>query len=1127
MNAHTAQTIPDLIASLAAGGVEFRLENGRLKCTGPDALLNGELSTVLREHSVAIREYLASDAADIPNADRDAPISLSFAQQRLWFLDNMQPGNPVYNLPLALDIEGPLDPGALASAIEVILKRHEILRTRFLIDGDEPRQVIDPSAPLSLDVEDISALPDPEAALARAAHEAASAGFDLSEAHAIRVNLVKVDNNKHVLLFTAHHIVADGWSLDVLLRELGVGYRAALLGLEPELPDLPTQYADFSAWQRQYLSGAVLDKQRQFWIAKLGGELPVLQLPGQGPRQRVQTFNGAVEEFKIPLAITEKLRALAANHHASLFIILLAAFKALLFRYTGQGDIVVGTPVAGRQRRELENLIGLFVNTLVLRSSVASHQTFAQLLALVRNTVLDAYEHQDLPFEKLVEELQPERDLSVSPLFQIKFRLENAPSESIELPGLQIRRRPHALITAKLDLSVDMYETTDGLVGAFEYNADLFSAATMAKMAAHFVTFVDSIAADPEMPIAELKLLDDIEHEQIVNAWNNKRAPYQDHACFHQLFEQQVERSPAATAVVFDGEKRLELSYQQLNQRANQLAHHLISRGVSPEDVVAIGVERSTEMVVALLAVLKAGAAYLPLDVTYPVARLEYMLEDAGAVLLLSTQGLELPHGIERVDLDALDLESQPSANPNISLTPEHLAYLIYTSGSTGKPKGALIPHGGLVNLTEDKIRVCRVEPGDAVLQFFSFSFDASVPEFIMSLGVGARLVLAPSEKLLPGPELSTLLARNAITHITMTPSALSALPLAEYPALKMVLVGGEAPAPDLIEKWCARRRFINAYGPTETTVNASMVVCGNGEPLEPTVLPSTNKQLYVLGDALQIQPIGVVGELHVAGVGLARGYHGQGAMTAERFVPNPFNGEDSAQNSPVLYKTGDLACQLSDGRIRLLGRIDHQTKIRGFRVEVGEVEHILSGHPAIDAAVVTIREDQTGNRRLLAFGVRRNGCEATPSEIRQFVAEKLPRFMVPSTFTWLEALPLTVNGKVDLKALPDPEREAVFVAPRNDREAMLTEQFASLLEIEKVGVDDNFFELGGHSLLATRLVAALLEAYEVEVTVMDLFDAPTPATLAERIVHKEQLAKLIDSPEDAGDEEEREEFAL
>ncbi len=1133
VNTTDIEPIEDFLADLFQKGLRLDVDGGKLKCRGPEEAVASAQADI-RERKGEILGYLerrvsGQGVETIPAvSQRPERIPLSFAQQRLWFLQEMQPETGAYNVPFAVEIEGLFDMAAFRGSLEAVVERHEVFRTNFRsVDGD-PVQEIASARPLEIDQLDVRGEGDVDACVKRAAVEHGGRPFDLANDPLLRVAVYRVADETFVVLFTVHHIAADAWSTDILLKELGLNYRARLLGKTAELPGLPIQYADFAIWQRDWLQGDVLEAQLDYWRHQLSGELPTLQLPTDFPRKRVQTFAGAVHNFSVPDEVTARLRAISQDAGASLFMTLLAGYQLLLRRYTGQEDILVGTPIANRHRPEVEGLIGLFVNTLVIRTRLRPQATFMEVLEEVRATTLGAQKHQDLPFEKLVETLAPDRDMSLSPLFQAKFRLENAPENEIDLPGLKLKRLPQAITTAKLDLSVDMYETPTGLVGGFEYNSDLFTAETIERMACHFVTLLGSIAAQPSNPLASLALLPQADEQRQRVEWNSRDLSFQDEACYHHLFEAQAARTPELPAVVFDGPDRAGLSYAKLNERANQLAHHLISEGVGIETVVAICLDRSVEMVVAMLGIMKAGGAYLPLDRAYPQERLKYLMTDSNAKVLVTSSDCELPEVSQRINLDATDLSAEPKDNPNVTITPANLAYLIYTSGTVGKPKGTLIPHGGLINLTEDKIRVCDIREGDCVVQFFSFSFDGSVPEFVMTLAAGAKLLMAPATTFLPGPEMRDLLKRNAVTHITLTPSALTALPHDEYPDLRMVLVGGEAPSPDLIKDWSPNRSFINAYGPTETTVNASMVKCGNGDSLEPTILPSTNKQLYVLDESLEIAPIGVVGELHIGGVGLARGYHHQPALTAERFIPNPFPPHpDRKHNIPLLYKTGDLASQLPDGRIRILGRVDQQTKIRGFRIELPEIERVLEQHPHVKTGLVRVRETASGDKRLLAYGVPESADHDTSAEVREHLAEKLPKFMLPSAFLWLDALPLTENGKLDEAALPLPEEAApsARVEPKTDTEIKLAPIFEELLEIKDISTADNFFDLGGHSLLATRLVSKVMDTFGVEITVIDLFDAPTIARLAQRIDHKQQIQALMNTEID--DDDDREEIAL
>ncbi|MEM9174225.1 MAG: amino acid adenylation domain-containing protein [Myxococcota bacterium] len=1130
--------IDRLLARLFRLGIKIEAVDDKLRVSGPTESLDAPLRDEIQRRKPELLAVLRSrsvgdgDGPGIGSLARPETLPLSFAQQRLWFLEQLQPGTAAYNLPLGFVVEGQLEPKALIATLEAIVERHEILRTRYAaVDGD-PIQIVDPGVKLDVPILDLRDRAANEDALTDAIRAAAARPFDLASEPPVRAAIHRVADARWVVLFTLHHIAADGWSLEILLREIGALYPAKLLGTPSALPDLPVQYADFALWQRSETHAAVLDRQLAYWREQLDGHIPRLQLPTDHPRPRNPSFDGDFVPFEVGPEVTAKLRAIGTDRGATLYMTLLAALNVQVLRYTNQRDILVGSPIANRRQPEVDGLVGLFVNTLVVRTRLDPAADFHALLDQVRRTTLSGYDHQDLPFELLVEALAPDRDPGIHPLFQVKFRLENAPAERLEMPGLTLERLPQGAIAAKLDLSVDVYETADGLTGAFEYDRALFDRETIERMAGQYEALLATIARRPEAAIGALSALTPAETRRQQREWNDSTKPYRDDACYHHLFEDEARRHPDQLAVRFDDGTRTELTYGKVNARANRLARHLIERGVGPEQVVAICLDRSPDMVVAMLGVLKAGGAYLPLDAAYPVDRLEYMVEDAAVGFLIGGGRAPELAGAERIDLDRFEWDGGDPGNPDVALSPDNLAYVIYTSGSTGRPKGVTIAHRGLVNLTEDKIRKCDVRRGDCVLQFFSFSFDGSVPEFVMTLATGAHLLMAPADAMLPGPGLADLIRRNDVTHITLTPSALTALPSGDYPSLRLALVGGEAPSPELIREWSRGRNFINAYGPTETTVNASMVYCGNDHPVEPTILPSANKQLYVLDHDLQLAPVGVVGELHIGGVGLARGYHNQPALTAERFIPNPFAtgrpGEGGVGAPPLLYKSGDLAAYLPDGRIKLLGRVDHQTKLRGFRIELGEIERTLEEHPAVHTGVVVIRTFGD-DRRLIAYAVPKDE-PVDPAEIRQFLASKLPHFMLPTTCVWISELPRTSNDKLDTDALPLPDfARTTRREPRTGTETLLAETFASVLALDAVGVDDDFFELGGHSLLVTRLVAQLGDRLSVELTVMDLFDAPSVSALAQRLEHKQVIGRLVAGSDDASseDDDDREEMAL
>ena len=1190
------KNIDEFLSDLYNQNVEFWTETQenqevKLSFNAPEEVLTPELIAQLKERKQEIIEFLIqaentfkSTTTNIKPVPRSQTLPLSFAQQRLWFMEQLQPGSPAYNIPTGVKISGDLDIDCLEKSLNEIIRRHEVLRTNFETEAGQPIQVIKSERKISLTIHNLQQLDSDtqEAKIQELSRQETLQPFDLEQDLLLRVTLIRLASQEHLILLTMHHIISDGWSMDILIRELITLYQVFATGDSSPLPELAIQYADFAKWQREWLQGEVLEQQLSYWKQKLSGTLPVLQLPTDFPRSRVQTFKGANQSFSLGEELTQKLATLAQESGVTMFMLLLAAYKVLLSRYSGQDDIIVGVPIANRNRTEIEDLIGFFTNTLVLRSNLSNSPTFKQLLAQIKALTYSAYDHQDLPFEKLVEELQPERDLSYNPLFQAKFRLENQP-QPLEIPGLTITALKQTEFAAKLDISLDMYETRSGLVGGFEYNTDLFKSDTISRLIEHFRTLLWGIVNNPDCPITDLPLLTEAEKQQILLDWNDTEIEYQENLCFHQLFEAQVAKTPDNIALVF---QKQQLTYAELNQRSNQLAAYLSSLGVKLESRVGICIDRSLEMIIAFLAVLKAGGAYVPLDPAYPQERLDYIVEDSQIKILLTeakyrqkftdrnltvveviqesgvlkdtpsdirSQNSEVriqksgvlkdtPSDIRSQNSEVQEFRSSgvsisspisPSPHLPISpspsaLSPENLAYIIYTSGSTGKPKGVLIPHRGLTNLTEHKIRACQVDANSCVLQFFSFSFDASIPEIIMSLGCGAKLCLASRETLLPGEGLLNLMREEKVTHITITPSALATLPAAELPDLKMVLVGGEAPSEELINQWSENRLFINAYGPTEVTVNASMVSCGNGNPVEPTIAPSANKQLYICDRHMQLVSVGAIGELHIAGVGLARGYLNRPELTAEKFIPNPFVGAKGP--SPLLYKTGDLACYLPDGRIKLLGRIDNQVKIRGFRIEPGEIETLINQYPEVKISVVTTLEDTRGDKYLAAYVVFKPNSNAQTSSLRNFLQTRVPGYMIPQAFVALDSLPLNPNGKVDLKALPTPEQEKSaieqkIITPRNSSEEKLVRIFAEVLEVEQISIHDNFFDLGGHSLLATKLVALLLEEFAIDINVIDLFEAPTVEGLAKRIEDKLILKEISDN--NPNQEEEREEIRI
>lgn len=1067
-----------------------------------------------------------SRAQMIPRRLKQGPAPLSFAQQRLWFLDQLEPGSPLYNIPLAIRLTGRPDVAALEQSLNEIVRRHQALRTTFATVDGQPVQVVAPVMTLTLPIVDLGKSPkmEQEVKARRLAAEKARQPFDLAQGPLLRVALVRLSETEHVLLMIIHHIVFDGWSMRVFFRELTVLYKAYITGTPWSLPKLPIQYPDFAVWQREWLQGEVWEAQLAYWRHQLG-DLPMLQLPADFPRPSVQTFRGATRSFVLPKPLTEALGALSQREGVTLFMTLLATFKVLLYRYTGQEDILVGSPIANRNRSEIQGLIGFFVNTLVLRTDLSGNPTFQELLRRVRDATLGAYAHQDLPFEQLVQAVQPWRDLSHQPLFQVMFALQNDPISELELAGLTPSRLEVNSATAKFDLTLSMEETEQGLRGVLEYNTDLFDTDTVTRILTHFQILLAGIVAHPEQCLSELPILTEAERRQLLVEWNNTGTDYPKDRCLHQLFEAQVERTPDAIAVALDphpqgafggngGGPDQQLTYRELNQRANQLAHYLQTLGVGADMPVGICVERSLEMVVGLLGILKAGGAYVPLDPTHPQERLNFILDNSHVPLVLTQQRLSksLPASDTRVvcldsEWSALAYDSQE--NPDNSVTAENLAYVIYTSGSTGRPKGVLIPHKGIVNRLFWMQEVLQLTEADRVLQKTPFVFDVSVSEIFLPLLTGACLVIARSEGHLDSNYLVQLIAEQKITFVHFVPSMLGVF-LEEQGikacnnSLRYVWCGGEVLTVELQKRFFNRldAKLYNGYGPTEASVGVTFWACQRESALVPIGRPIANTQVYLLDQHLNPVPIGIPGELHIGGVSLARGYLNHPELTAEKFMANPFSQEPGAR----LYKTGDLARYLPGGNIEFLGRIDHQVKVRGFRVELGEVEAVLGQHPAVREAVVMARKDLSGDdKQLVAYFVAAQEPAFTLSKLRSFLEEKLPDYMIPSTFVKLEAMPLTPNGKVDRRALPDPDTfqrnlEGDFVAPRTPIEETLADIWAEILGLEKVGVCDNFFELGGHSLLATRVISRLREAFRVDLPLRNLFEAPTVASLAERI---------------------------
>jgi amino acid adenylation domain-containing protein len=1028
---------------------------------------------------------------------REQSLPLSFAQQRLWFLHQLEGENCVYNVPFFWQINGFLNVSALEQAIREILQRHEVLRTSFCVVDESPIQVIHPYPQLTVQMLNWQELTE-ESQLNKAmqlATEELQQPFDLSNPLLLRVKLLQLTDESHLLLLVIHHIVCDGWSMDIFRRELFALYTAFCAGELSPLPELSLQYADFAHWQRQWLQGDVLETQLNYWKQQLAQISPLLELPTDKPRPSVQSFRGRSQFLQLSQDLTQKLKRLSQESGTTLFMTLLAGFTLLLSRYSGQEDIVVGSAIANRNRRETEALIGFFVNTLALRTNLQGNPSFLELLERVKQVTLDAYDHQDLPVEKLVEELGLERSLSHHPLFQVAFGLQNQTQQQLEISGLTLTRFEWENTTTLFDLSLMFRETPQGLTGEWEYATDLFAATTIQRMVGHFEFILKGIVDNPNQPINTLSLLIEDEYQQL-QRWNQTQTEYPHAQTLVDLFEAQVAKNPNNLALVFESQS---LTYLQLNQKANQLAHYLIQNyQIQPDTLIGICVERSLEMIIGVLGILKAGGAYVPIDPNYPKERIEFMLEDAGTSVLLTQSHLKEQLPLAKLKHQVICLNEETFAqelidNPNSQTTPDNLAYIIYTSGSTGQPKGVMIEHRAIVNLSLVWAKTFQVQHDSRLLQFGSFSFDLSIGEIATALSAGACLYLAKKETLLPSQVLVDLLRDRQISHLMLSPSALSVLPQASLPDLQAVIVGGEACSAELVAQWGTKRCFFNCYGPTESTVIASISSCEpNGK--KPSIgQPLSNIRIYILDAHNQPLPPGIPGELCIAGVGLARGYLNRPDLTAEKFIEVELFGKIER-----IYKTGDLARWGADGNLEYLNRIDEQVKLRGFRIELGEIESLLLQHPLVKEAVVILYETDS-NPRLIAYVTAEEKSLNLGGELKDYLKIHLPNYMIPSQIMVLDQLPLTANGKLDRRALPTPNTVASsdFEMPVTPTEALLASLWQGLLKVKSVGRPDNFFELGGHSLLATQLITRIRDSFGVELPVRKVFEQSVLSELA------------------------------
>jgi len=1109
-------TIDKLLATLRKLDVSLSVDGDRLRCRAPKGAITSELQTELSSRKIEIIEFLRSASAfsekaspPLRRSTRNGPPPASFGQQRLWFLQQLDLDSFAYNIPAAVQLIGPLDVDALEQSIDEMVARHETLRTTLsLVDGDLV-QVIGRAGHRGIPLVDLTgvAKDEREDHVARLATQEAQRPFDLANGPLWRMTLLKLDVEEHVLVVVQHHSISDGWSITVFVSELGTLYEAHTQGQPSPLEPLSIQYGDFATWQRQWLTGEVLDRQLDYWKEKLGRSLPPLELPTDFPRPAIQTFAGTWETVELPQELGLQLKKLSQGQGVSLFMTLLAAFDVLMFRYTGQSDLVIGTSNGNRNHVETEPLIGFFLNTLTLRADMSGNPSVREVIRQVRNVSLEAYENQDLPFERLVEELQPDRNLSRSPIFDVMFILHNAPQETLELTDLRIRPVEYESGTAKYDLTLSVRDNDNFFRCELEYNTDLFTAETARRLLRHFRTICEAFTADPDRGVDDIAILPENERQQIVENWNATQADYPRDATIHRLFERQVARTPNDIAIECGQEQ---LTYLTLNSRADEIAAELIAHGVETGELVGICVERSLEMLVAVLGVLKAGAAFVPLEPSLPKLRLELMLKDSQTRLVL-TRPEYLPL-LEAANVNVVNLDRDwdvPQDDPTRQeatrpSTADDTAYVIYTSGSTGTPKGVQIGHRSLVNFIESMRDTPGLTADDVWLSVTTLSFDISLLELFLPITTGARVVIAPDEIAHDADLLAAALRDSGTTIIQATPATWHMLVQSGWRAAPelTILCGGEALSRELADELVSSGATVwNMYGPTETTIWSTVFEVTAGKGTVPIGTPIANTEIYVLDANLQPVPIGVAGELYIGGEGLALGYLRRPELTAEKFIPDPFRNTSEAR----LYRTGDRARFLSDGCVEYLGRFDHQVKIRGFRIELGEIQTSLVSHPAVAEAVVVAREETQGDKRLVAYLTNETPDPPTVSELRHLLSDSLPLYMIPSEFMFLDEFPRTPNGKLDRRALPAPGAdrpvlETDYVSPRNEFEESIAAAWREVLNKHEVGIHDNFFDLGGHSLLLVQLHGLLRDRLATPLPMVDLFRFPTVALLAEHL---------------------------
>lgn len=1111
----------DFLSRLKELNIKLWLEDNKLRYQAPKGVMSRELLLEISNRKSDIIAFLKEISADdknkkelIPCVERDCEngLPLSFTQQTMWFFDRFSKGNPVFNICNAMVMDGILHKDKFLKALNELAARHESLRTTFKNVEGKPVQVIHPASPVEFPEIDLSDIPKDKLknSLKKVLKAEARREFDLEKGPLFRFSLFKLEENKYVFCMTMHHIIADAWSNAIFVKEFLKLYEAYVKGENISLPELKIQYADYASWERKKFDREMPENLLNYWTKQL--ENPTtLQLPLDCPRPKSKDYEGGYQPLFVPSDIAGKLKGICKDEGASMFMIILSAFQTLLYRYSGQNDIFTGTVVANRNREETQNIVGPFMNTLVLRTSFENDPTFIEVLRRVKKMTLDAYTYQQLPFDKLLEEIKPKRDVSMTPLFQVMFIMQNTQKVMLELPGMKAEQINVQSDMSPFDLRLQLTENEGGLKGGFEYSSALFKPSVIARMSRHLLNILEYVTAMPDRKVSEIPILTDDERSQILNDFNNTQAAYSKEKVISEFFEEQAEKTPGAVAAIFENRS---LTYDELNKKSNQLARLLREKGVKQGSFTGIMLERSLEMIIGILAIEKAGGAYLPIDPNYPKERINYILKDSGAALLLTQKkfvSVPTEEKIEKIFIDDGSLYKGDNSNLRDKASPNSVAYVIYTSGSTGKPKGVMIEHHSLINRLEWMQKKYPINSDDTILQKTAFTFDVSVWEMFRWGMCGAKVCfLEPGAEKDPG-KIVDAIEKNNITVIHFVPSMLTVF--LEYikdtgkarkiSCLRQVFASGEALTPTQVELFNSLlsingTKLANLYGPTEAAIDVSYFDCEAGNCLNnvPIGKPIDNIRLYITDNKMQLQPIGVPGELCIAGVGLARGYLNKPELTAEKFVDNPFTPGEK------LYRTGDLAKWREDGNIEYLGRLDFQVKIRGLRIELGEIEHAALLHPGVKECIVNAWEKQAGDLHLAAYVVCEKNSNIDSAELQSFLGRTLPEYMVPKIFVFLDSLPLSSNGKVDRKALPTPvlEKKEGYVAPRNDIENIIAEIWKEELGLDTIGVNDNFFEVGGHSLLLARVHSRLNKRFNKDFPLIDLFTYSTISSLAKYI---------------------------